>query len=114
MRLDWNCVREILTATEALEDKNVVASACIPGFAEDVVLEHMRLLLEAGFIETIPKGPIPMFSRRLTWAGHQFLATLRSQGLWSRIKTEAKDRGLELSFDIIKALATKCLGSYIG
>lgn len=113
MRLDWNCIREILVATESLEDGNVAAPGMFPGFSEDKVVEHIRLLVEAGFIEGYPKGAAAMFSRRLTWSGHEFLATLRSRDLWSRIKTEAKYRGLELSFELIKVLASKYLGSLV-
>lgn len=114
MKLDWECVRAILKATEALEgERDMVAPGTLPGFDEGQVVEHIRLLVEAGFIEGFPKGPGAMFSCRLTWEGHQFLATLRSQALWSQIRLEAKERGLALSFEVVKALATKWISNLI-
>lgn len=114
MRLDWECVRAILVATEELEgERDVVAPATLPGFTEDEVVEHIRLLCEAGFIEGFPKGPRPMFSKRLTWSGHELLATLRSKELWSQIKLTAKERSLALSFEVVKALASRLINTLI-
>jgi hypothetical protein len=39
-----------------------------------------------------------------TWAGHDLLHTLRSKTVWQRIKTTAKDKGIELTFDAVKSL----------
>lgn len=110
MKLDWDCVRAILIATEALDgERDVVAPASLPGFTEDEVVEHIRLLCEAGFIEGFPGGPRPTFARRLTWGGHELLATLRSKELWSQVKLAAKESGLALSFEVVKALASRLI-----
>ncbi|AAU91003.1 DUF2513 domain-containing protein [Methylococcus capsulatus] len=114
MRLDWNLARSVLEAAEALGDeKDRVAPGAFPGVAEEVAIEHFRLLCEAGLADGYPQGRSPLFLTRLTWSGHQFLATLRSRTLWSRVKAEAKDRGLALSFEVIKALAAKLVGQLV-
>jgi len=109
MKLDWDCVRELLIAAEALNNKEMVHPGTIKGWSEDVIIEHIKLLTEAGLVEGYPKTN-PMFIERLTWNGHQLLAILRSQSLWERIKAEAKDRSLSLSFEIIRVLANKLIG----
>ena len=110
MKLDWNCVRSVMSATEALSPGDMLAPAVVPGYAEDVVIEHIRLLVEAGMVDGYPSGKrSALFTERLTWDGHQLLATMKSPALWDRVKTEAKDRGLALSFDAIKVLAAKWL-----
>jgi hypothetical protein len=35
---------------------------------------------------------------------------MRSQAVWERIKTVAKDKGIELTFDAVKALGKLALG----
>lgn len=114
MRIDWECARAILLATEALEGpRDMVAPGTLKGFSEEEAVEHIRLLVEAGFIEGYPSGAHALFAKRLTWAGHEFLATLRSKDLWARIKTEAKDRGLALSFDVVKTLAGRLIQHFV-
>ncbi|PKM08832.1 MAG: hypothetical protein CVV17_01115 [Gammaproteobacteria bacterium HGW-Gammaproteobacteria-7] len=113
MRRNWDCIRAILEASEALEDGVLLAPGILPGFSEDQVVGHIRLLEEAGLVEGYPKGPGAMFVRRLTWNGHEFLSVLRSKTLWARVKTEAKDRGLALSFDLVRALASKFINDLI-
>lgn len=109
MRLDWECVRAILDGAEGLAPRDLLAPGKVVGFDEETVVEHIRLLVEAKLIEGYPKGSGALFASRLTWDGHQFLAVLRSQSLWSRIKSEAKDRGLHLSFDLVRALGARLL-----
>lgn len=109
MRLDWECVRAILDGAEQLAPRDMLAPGKVAGFDEETVIEHIRLLVEAGLVEGHPKGRGALFVERLTWEGHQCLAVLRSQGLWGRIKAEAKDRGLQLSFDLVRTLGARLL-----
>ncbi|OWQ93844.1 hypothetical protein CDN99_05260 [Roseateles aquatilis] len=65
------------------------------------------LLWTAGFIEAIDAGPMTgpaILSPELTWQGHDLLDTLRSRPMWERIKTTAKEKGLQLTFDAVKGL----------
>ena len=112
MRLDWECVRTVMSAVEALDGRDMLAPATLPGVSEEQVVEHFRLLREAGLMEGYPAGERPLFAVRLTWAGHQLLATMRSRTLWERIKTEARDKGLELSMAVIKTLAARVLAAF--
>ena len=50
-------------------------------------------------------------SPRLTMAGHDLLDTMRSTTIWEKIKTTAKSKGIELTFDAIKALGALALKS---
>ena len=50
-----------------------------------------------------------LLSPELTWQGHDLLDTLRSKALWERIKTTAKEKGIELTFDTVKALGKLAL-----
>jgi len=44
-------------------------------------------------------------------AGHDLLDTMRSTRIWEKIKATAKTKGIELTFDAIKALGAFALKS---
>lgn len=48
-------------------------------------------------------------SPELTWRGHDLLNSLRSKAVWERIKTTAKEKSLDLTFDTVKALGKLAL-----
>ena len=61
--------------------------------------EHALLLWKAGFISAIDittYGGHAILSPELTWQGHELLDTIRSKAVWERIKTTAKEKGVEL------------------
>lgn len=84
--------------------------------AENRLFGHYELLIKAGYIEglTVKRTPDGQFclsvhSPRLTMAGHDLLDTMRSAGIWEKIKESAKAKGVELTFDVIKALGALAL-----
>ena len=46
---------------------------------------------------------------RLTMSGHDLLDTMRSSGIWETIKTTAQKKGIELTFDAVKAIGIVAL-----
>lgn len=74
----------------------------------DVVAYHMELLINAGLIEGGCRkavGPPWCYATQLTWAGHEFLDNIKTDSAWNKVKEIAKSKGLELSVDVIKAVA---------
>jgi hypothetical protein len=87
---------------------------------EERVGGHLELLLESGYIEGITltrylSGDLgyAVAYPRLTMAGHDLLDTMRSKPLWESVKTTAKAKSIELTFDSIKALAAFALKSLL-
>lgn len=75
------------------------------------------LLWKAGFIEAVDASTIagPAISAPdLTWQGHDLLDMLRSKPVWERIKTVAKEKGIELTFDAVKALGKAAVTAIAG
>lgn len=77
------------------------------------ILGHLELLTNAGYVDGITiirsgSGSLHYgtHSPRLTMAGHELLDTMRSKGLWERVKTKAKSEGIELTFDVINQLSS--------
>jgi len=68
---------------------------------------------EAGLIDASSDkttSGLHCFAFGLTWNGHEFLDRVRDQTIWNKVKAAAREKGLTLSFDVIKALATKVIG----
>ena len=114
MRRDWDVVRQVLIEVEdldPLERNRKIFSASEEG-GECVKAEHALLLWDAGFLKGIDASTLSgraVLSPDLTWEGHDLLETMRSQAVWERIKTVAKDKGIELTFDAVKALGRMAL-----
>lgn len=111
MKRDWDVIRGVLIEVEALseQDRDTFGYGLGDEHAGDdpAKSEHALLLWKAGFIEAIDASTLAgpaILSPELTWQGHELLDTLRSKPVWERIKSTAKEKSLELTFDVVKAL----------
>lgn len=118
MQRNWDIIRKILIAVESLptEDSEINSTELQDIDAESVAY-HMRLLLEAELIVGSCRdamGPPLCRARRLTWEGHEFLDKIRNETLWRKIKATAREKGLDLSFTVIKDIAKDLIANLIG
>lgn len=120
MKRDWDVIREILIEVEVLgndeRDHLTYALYDNPTEADQLKSEHAILLWKAGYLEAIDVGTLmgpAIMSPSLTWQGHDLLDTLRSKAVWERIKLTAKEMGIELTFDAVKALGKVAFDYYI-
>lgn len=110
MTRDWQLIKTILLHLEGLESaRYILRPSDVGGYDAENVSYHIRLLIESGLIEgscsATTGEPLYCFARSLTWNGHEFLDTIRSDSTWNRITKAARERGLDLSFSIIKVLS---------
>lgn len=137
MKLDWDLIRDQLVCIE--EDRDLFADVPkatkwttqseeaymqeMDGFrkAENRLFGHLEILLDNGFVAGITVGRsldgsfhYGIHSPRLTLRGHELLAELRSKELWERVKSTAKSKGIELTFDAIKTISKVVLKQLIG
>jgi hypothetical protein len=109
MKRDWDLIKEILLAVEAMESTHGKLPPGIAGYDSATISYHVHLLMQAGLITGCcaggSNGPLVCWALLLTWEGHEFLDTVRPRGLWEKIIRAARERGLELSYGVIKALA---------
>lgn len=104
MKLDINCVRDVLLALE----KNTTTSftsfselpSMLPNYEPDQIAYTCLKLSEAGFIDIVIKNvsvnslPKVVKIRDITYAGHEFLNTIRNNNIWDKVKTTAKKAGV--------------------
>jgi hypothetical protein len=117
MKRDWDCIRAILIA---LDEKGDTASALRPDnvehFDSDTVSYNIGLLIDAGLIKgTCMKSYSSTWciAFEMKWEGHELIDKMRSDTLWNKIKSGARERGISLSFDAVKILAIDALKNLI-
>ncbi|MCO5108422.1 MAG: DUF2513 domain-containing protein [Burkholderiaceae bacterium] len=121
MKRDWDVIRQVLLEVEQLTEAQRHAHGYgiggRGGDADPTKIEHALLLWRSGFIDAINattnSGPA-IISPALTWQGHELLDTIRSKPVWDRIKATAKDKGVELTFDVVKTLGRAALDYVLG
>ena len=136
MKRDWDLLRKQLTDIE--EEKDVLADIPDePKFSDQSwddyerqlkafnavearIAGHLEMLINNGYVEGIQvlrgaDGHLAygLASPRLTMAGHDLLDTMRSSKIWESIKSTAKKKGIELTFDAVKSLGIFALKQLI-
>jgi hypothetical protein len=113
MKRDWDVIREVLIEVESLNaDERDRFAYCVRSDRDSTKDAHALLLRKAGLLEGADAesmGEAALLCPALTWQGHELLDTLRSKPVWQRIKSTAKDKGVELTFDTVKALGKMAL-----
>lgn len=115
MKRDLDLSRIILFAIEKDEKAtgHGFISLNIDGYSEEQISYHVQLLQEAGLIEAknwSSQSSFQWVPSRLTWQGHEFLDSARSDNLWSKAKEEMKNIGsfsFQLLLDILLDLAVQ-------
>jgi DNA-binding transcriptional ArsR family regulator len=79
----------------------------VAGYDEAAINHHLQLLADAGLIEVrrigYATGPADYLAKGLTWQGHEFLAAARNDTVWTKAKGLMKQKGVEWSFELLKA-----------
>ncbi|MCG7544108.1 DUF2513 domain-containing protein [Pseudoalteromonas sp. MM17-2] len=121
MRRDWEIIRRILLEVEELEPTKSISLSNYPDEEQHIISYHVKLLydaqlLEAIFSNSISKGPryfTIQGQNGLTWNGHEFLDSIKDEGLWKDVKKTLKEKGKAMTFEVIKTTATTLVKSSI-
>jgi Hypothetical protein (DUF2513) len=116
----------IRTLMLLLEDANdyVNDKVVVEGYARDEVAYHLALIVKTGFAE----GPQPRYSSeggdptipsvvvitRLSPVGHDFIATLRDDTVWTKVKERLAKVGGSASLEIIGQLGASISKQLLG
>ena len=78
----------------------------------------MELLIESGLVygemlNELGQGPHDFLVTRLTWKGHEFLDTIRSDTVWEKTKKSFLNKGISMTFELVKSVATDFAVSYL-
>lgn len=120
MKRDWDLIRYILLTCEEAPTSKKLNANDFGDTNKAVLFEHVRLLTEAGYLDAklMPlhtgEGGGAFVIMRLAWDGHDLLAKMRSDAWWAKIKNAAADKGLSLTFELIKSLALPAAKGLLG
>jgi hypothetical protein len=90
--------------------------------SEEILAYHVLLLKEAGLVEatihtssrTRSGHPDAAVMQRLTYAGHEFLDSVRSDTTWNKLKTYVSGKGLELTVDTLMKAVPGFIAAALG
>lgn len=106
MKRDMDLIRQILVQIEAYDGSvGEIFTLSIDGHSDDDVNYHLILLAEAGLIDAVSAETFDSTDvevRRLTWAGHEFLDSARSNKIWDGAKAYAIKTTGSLSLEALK------------
>jgi DNA-binding PadR family transcriptional regulator len=118
MQRDMDLVRELLLRIESSPNARG-EEITIPGRSAGEVGYHLKLLEEAGFIDGIDveawddDGP-SLILLRLTWAGHDFLDSVRDDKIWTDVRGHLRKVGGSAAIEVVKALAVGAAKAALG
>lgn len=107
---NWEIIREILLKLEKMLPDQTLRLGDFPEEKAYDYSYHMELLFEAGLIygkmlEECGTQASDFLALRLTWAGHEFLDSVRSDTVWNQTKSRFIKEGISMTFDLIKTVA---------
>jgi len=118
MRRDMELVRAILLAVEEFDEPPLSwIDIEVAGQEPEVISYHLEIMDEGGLIEAKDLSSDDGYEwkpLRLTWAGHEFLANARDEGIWSTTKKLAGEGLKSISFGIFQELLAAVVRQHLG
>lgn len=119
MKRDMDLVRRIILAVEDHHHGFLEEEISIDGYSVEAVGYHQHLLIEAGLAsgyDTSDRGSESPSARirTLTWEGHEFADSARSESFWNTAKGKIKETAGAVSLAVLteylKYLGKQALG----
>ena len=103
MRRGMELIRLLLLEAEGDEP------AELSKYSEEQQIYHAAQLIDAGLLRGHPRRDkdgelVGVIIMDLTWAGHDFLASARSTGTWTKAMSKLKAVGVDVPLSVMKAL----------
>ena len=120
MKRDMDIVRKLLLYLEVAVDYKPLRSSdiAIGGYSDAQIGYHLGILADGGLIDVIDTNTkdskvFSCFVKGITWQGHEFLDSVRDDGVWSHTMEKLKPVG-SASIDIVKSVAIAYVSSKLG
>lgn len=120
MRRDMDIVRDLLKLSATTSAPRVDAySLASPSRSRELIAYHVRIMTQAGLVDSYVKpddqpATASCLIKSLTWEGNDFLDSVESDTVWSKVKAKLAENVESASFDVIKAVAKSVLLTQLG
>lgn len=124
MNLNHDCVRDLMLSFEDVPYGETptmeyfIKLKRLASYTNEDILYCTEKLLEANYIELhrIKAWGLPFdgIFRGITWEGHQFLDSVRSDTVWNKSKEKIKETVGSASIQILSALASSITARMLG
>jgi hypothetical protein len=111
MQRNWDVIRELLLRVEQCTvPSDYFQLGEFPEERHAEIGYHMEILIEAGLVQghvlkTFSPDPRGFIAQRLTWDGHEFLDSIRSDSVWSRTKKVFAEKGISMTIETVASVA---------
>jgi len=108
MKRNWETIRELLAKVEECTlPTEIIRLSDFPIERNAEISYHMNLLIEAGLVKgqmvrTMGPEVKDFLAEKLTWNGHEFLDSIRSDTVWQKTKKAFTEQGISMTFDLVK------------
>ena len=107
MKRDLSLVREILFRCEAIPAGEAPETKDLAGLAADhaTLAAHIGIMADAGLLAVVNASSHDgedYIIVKVTWAGHEFLQSVRDDTVWKKAKDHVLKPGASWTFDILK------------
>lgn len=121
MKREPELIRKILLEIQKQPVGKSISLLNIDGYQQDVIGEHVRLLVEGSFVDAKLFERKNMMSEtivdeysisRLLNEGHDFLEIAQNDTVWEKAKKIIQDKGGDVSLSVFKGVLTKVASQY--
>lgn len=123
MTRDDDLIRALMLALEQA-NSYVNDNLVVEGYTRDQVAYHLGLIVRAGYAEgpqprysssgSDPTIPLAIVVNRLSPTGHDFIASLRDDTVWAKVKERLAKVGGTASLDIIGQVGASITKQMLG
>lgn len=119
MKRDLDLLRQMLLRIESLDSsKHKITVDSFSDLNSDwnAIVLHIELLMDAGFIEAIDVSTCSADDyviRRITFAGYDYLDSIRNDSIWAEVKQKIASVGGSVSLEIVKELGVTLVRQHL-
>jgi hypothetical protein len=76
-------------------------------------VEHVKLLIDAGYVDARTMSDKAAMIIRITQAGHEFIEASREPTFWEKAKAKASSAGVPLTIAVMKAILDQLIKDHL-
>ena len=112
MKRDMELLRQVMLAAEKTNDPYELIDPKVDGHSEAEISYHIALLDDAGLLHGQDRSAIGIFrwsAGTLTWAGHEFVESVRDDSVWKEALALSAETGSGTVFELLNKAIMRVL-----